>query len=168
MLPQYEYRQKPQTEDGPTSIEMQCSEELQKFIDKYDAPATEEQKTKRQEVLAKIKILINEFVRIIAKKTGNTAEGLENVESQLVPYGSYRLGVVSEGSDIDCICVAPSFVKRSDFFNTFYEMLAQHSAVKELVKIENAYSPIMSFHYDGIEVCTKYLQHLKIYFLIYY
>ena len=149
-------RQVPQNTDQPNPIEQPAMEMLNVFLEKYDTVDSEEMSVKRQEVLQKIKYLITEFVRIVAKNTGHDAEGLENVQGQLVPYGSYRLGVVSAGSDIDCICVVPGFVKRTEFFRILYDILSKQSDVEKLVKIENAYSPIMTFVYEGIEVCISF------------
>ena len=152
-------RQTPQNTDDPNPIEQPAMEMLKVFLNKYDTVDTPEMAIKRQEVLQKIKYFITEFVHIVAKNTGHDAEGLDSVQGQLVPYGSYRLGVVSAGSDIDCICVVPGFVKRSEFFRILYDILSKNSNVEKLVKIENAYSPIMTFVYEGIEVCTHFLKN---------
>ena len=72
-------RQVPQNTDQPNPIEQPAMEMLKVFLDKYDTVDSEEMSVKRQEVLQKIKYLITEFVRIVAKNTGHDAEGLENV-----------------------------------------------------------------------------------------
>ena len=144
--------QQPISLDEPNVIEKEATTSLVVFIDDHDEPDSEDLVIKRQEVLERLNYLITEFVREIARKTGNDANGLENVQGLLVPYGSYRLGVVSSGSDIDCICVCPFFVTRTHFFTIFFDMIKDHSLIKDLIKIENAYSPIMSFKFEGIEI----------------
>lgn len=36
------------------------------------------------------------------------------------------------GADIDTLCVGPRHVQRSDFFDTFYNLLKEQSEVKDL------------------------------------
>jgi len=152
--------QKPVDNEEPTIAEKEVMPSLVYFIEANDPRDNEEMISKRQEVLHKIEYLICEFVRGIAKKKGEAEdeEDLQTIKGMLAPYGSYRLGVVSQGSDIDCICVAPQFVERKDFFSVFFDMLKGNSSIKDLLKIENAYSPIMSMKFDGIELDISFAQ----------
>ena len=43
------------------------------------------------------------------------------------------------GADIDTLCVAPRHINRSDFFDSFYELLKQQPETKDLrVRIEKS------------------------------
>lgn len=48
--------------------------------------------------------------------------------------------------------MAPQLVEREDFFSTFYECLKERKEVTELRKVEEAFSPVISFWFDGIEI----------------
>jgi poly(A) polymerase len=77
----------------------------------------------------------------------------EPVQAQIAPFGSYLLGVCSPSSDIDVLCIFPSFIKRSHFFQTLGEiLLSAKDKVHDLMKIENAVVPIMTMKFDGIEI----------------
>uniref|UniRef100_A0A8C3MN24 polynucleotide adenylyltransferase n=1 Tax=Geospiza parvula TaxID=87175 RepID=A0A8C3MN24_GEOPR len=60
--------------------------------------------------------------------------------------------MLESGSDIDALCVAPSHVERSDFFQSFFEKLKNQEEVKNLRAIEDAYVPVIKFEFDGIEI----------------
>ena len=57
---------------------------------------------------------------------------IDQVGGKVYTFGSYRLGVHTKGADIDTLCVAPRHVDRSDFFNSFFELLREQADVKEL------------------------------------
>merc|ERR1719281_1100992 len=61
----------------------------------------------------------------------------------LVTLGSYRLGVVHPGSDIDTLCIGPPHISREDFFSSFVERLNNHEQITECVPIPDAYTPIV-------------------------
>ncbi|ULU13455.1 hypothetical protein L3Y34_016158 [Caenorhabditis briggsae] len=71
---------------------------------------------------------------------------------RLMAFGSYRLGVHGPGADIDCLVLAPRHVKRSDFFQSFKDVLAKDPLCKNLQSVEQAYVPIMTMKYDEIEI----------------
>lgn len=101
----------------------------------------------------------------------NMPESLvDQVGGKVYTFGSYRLGTHTKGklyqntpriflklcvyttclnhgipgADIDTLCVAPRHVDRSDFFNSFYELLKQQPEVKDL-RVYNLYINILSF-----------------------
>lgn len=62
------------------------------------------------------------------------------------------MGVSNKGADIDSLCVVPRHIDRSDYFTTFYEILAQQSEVSDLRAVEEAYVPVIKMTFDNIEI----------------
>ena len=76
---------------------------------------------------------------------------------KIFPFGSYKIQVMSPTSDIDCLCVAPKWAKRtSDFFGGLYDILESHGHVSNLRKIETAKVPVMKLKFRGIEIDLTY------------
>merc|ERR1719310_1667226 len=66
--------------------------------------------------------------------------------------GSYRLGVVHPGSDIDTLCIGPPHVTREAFFKDFVEKLKNHEHVSECVPIPDAYTPIVKLKMRSVSI----------------
>lgn len=71
---------------------------------------------------------------------------------QILVSGSYRLGVNEPGADIDTICVAPRHISRDDFFSSLKDIFLKHPKVSNLVSIEGAIVPIITFDYEEINI----------------
>merc|ERR1719146_22321 len=71
---------------------------------------------------------------------------------RIVTLGSYRLGVVHPGSDIDTLCIAPPHASREDFFTSFVETLSQHKHLSECVPIPDAYTPIIKLKLRNVDI----------------
>jgi poly(A) polymerase len=67
-------------------------------------------------------------------------------------FGSFRLGVNSQGGDIDTLCIAPRHIERSDFFTSFSELMKKQSETLKLMVIEDAFVPVIKTEFDGIEL----------------
>ncbi|XP_028164979.1 poly(A) polymerase type 3-like isoform X3 [Ostrinia furnacalis] len=76
----------------------------------------------------------------------------ETVGGNIYTFGSYRLGVHHRGADIDALCVAPRHIDRTDYFQSFYELLKQQPQVKDLRAVEDAFVPVIKMNFDGIEI----------------
>merc|ERR1711933_21851 len=72
-----------------------------------------------------------------------SAEDAKLCTVKIVTLGSYRLGVVDPGSDIDALCIGPPHVSRAAFFTAFVDKLKNHNDVTECVPIPDAYTPIV-------------------------
>lgn len=111
----------------------------------------------KQETLLRIKVLKNldGLVKDWVQKTTISRipkDQMFNAGGKLIPFGSYRLGVHSSGADIDSIVVAPRHITRSDFFNSFKDILAKNPEVTELCAVEKAFVPIMTLKYSGVDI----------------
>lgn len=64
------------------------------------------------------------------------------VGGKVCTFGSFRLGVNSQGGDIDTLCIAPRHIDRIDFFTSFAELLKkQPETQKFMVKYLHACLP---------------------------
>uniref|UniRef100_A0A8U7MBQ7 Poly(A) polymerase n=1 Tax=Corvus moneduloides TaxID=1196302 RepID=A0A8U7MBQ7_CORMO len=106
----------------------------------------------RTTVLGKLNNFVREWISELAESKNLPPSITEQVGGKIFTFGSYRLGVHTKGSDIDALCVAPSHVERSDFFQSFFEKLKNLEEVKNLRAIEDAYVPVIKFEFDGIEI----------------
>ncbi|NWV71039.1 PAPOG polymerase, partial [Malurus elegans] len=107
----------------------------------------------RTTVLGKLNNFVREWISELAESKNLPPAITEQVGGKIFTFGSYRLGVHTKGSsDIDALCVAPSHVERSDFFQSFFEKLKNQEEVKNLRAIEDAYVPVIKFEFDGIEI----------------
>lgn len=127
--------------------------QLDSFLEKFDPIINDQDSEKRRKVIDELSEKLNDFVKKKAENNNKIYDTDVEIEAQLIPYGSYLLGVASLGSDIDCVCIVPSFMTRDDFFNEFTtDYLGQSSSVTCITKVPDAFVPIISFCYDDIEM----------------
>ena len=141
------------SEDEPTEIELAASKKLIRFLKDKDCFEPPERTALRATVLEELNEIVKEFIKKVCEKLNHPTEidGVP-VRAFIKPFGSYRLGVCSPSSDIDTLCMTPGFVKKTHFFTILYELLSKNPKVKELMKIEGAFIPIMNMVYDTIEI----------------
>ncbi|KAH0788359.1 poly(A) polymerase gamma [Histomonas meleagridis] len=151
-------RHLPENEDPPTETDRVTTISLEEFLQDNGSFESDEQKERRSEVLFKLEDLVNQFVREVYVKNSNDISGAQNYYGKLIAFGSFRYDVSSPESDIDSLCIVPQFVKRTDFFTIFYRLLSTNQLVKNLVKIENAYVPIITMQFQGIDVDISFAQ----------
>lgn len=145
--------QKPVSLDGPKDFELEATERLIEFLKKNDVFESQERVQKRKEVLIELQDIANEFIRKTAEQCNIELEiDGKPVRCKLFPFGSYRLGVCSPTSDIDCLCVCPNFVKRDHFFSILGDLLQNNKKVSGLQRIANAYVPILTMEYDTVDI----------------
>ena len=57
----------------------------------------------------------------------NGEEKAKMATGKLFPFGSYKIGVMSPSSDIDCLCIVPKYASRKKyFFGALYDILDNH------------------------------------------
>ncbi|OAD65217.1 hypothetical protein PHYBLDRAFT_153696 [Phycomyces blakesleeanus NRRL 1555(-)] len=69
---------------------------------------------------------------------------------QILPFGSYSLGGHLANADIDVVCLAPSTVKRREFFYIFANLLRKSHLVKGIEVVERTAVPIIKCSIDSI------------------
>ncbi|EPS73541.1 hypothetical protein M569_01213, partial [Genlisea aurea] len=142
---------------GPSDTDVQRSIELEKFLIDSGLYETSEEAAKREEVLDKLKLIVKEWVKDLTRLRGYTEQMVEDANALILTFGSYRLGVHGPGSDIDTLCVGPSYVTREeDFFYVLHNILAEREEVTELQPVPDAHVPVMKFKFDGISIDLLY------------
>ena len=136
----------------PTEKDLELSESLIEALRNSGFFESEEESEKREIVLGQLNVIVQEFVKKVAKQK-NLPESLSKTTGgKIFTFGSYRLGVHATGADIDTLCVAPQHVDRSDFFTTFYKMLEENANVTNLTQVPDAYVPVVNMVFSGISV----------------
>lgn len=149
---------KPENEDPPTEIDLKASEKMIEFLDKEHATADATAMQHRQAVFEAVSDIVDQFIdKACVNKKIEPPEG-EIYKGKLFYSGSYKLGVCSPTSDIDAVILAPQFVPKEDFFSIFYDLLSSNTKVKGLLKVEEAYVPIIKLTYDDIEFDISFAQ----------
>ena len=75
---------------------------------------TYEESLKREEILISLKKCVIEAVKNVYKQKGKSDEEANSAGGGVFSFGSYRLGIVGPGDDIDVLCIAPSTDTRED------------------------------------------------------
>lgn len=75
---------------------------------------------------------------------------LESKKAKVLVFGSYRLGVHFSGTDIDTICVFPTFISTEEFLDDFRTFISSYTEITEILKIKEAQTPIIKLKVYGI------------------
>ncbi|SCM22544.1 poly(A) polymerase PAP, putative [Plasmodium chabaudi chabaudi] len=138
--------------DYPTEEDLKKGNDVVELLKSYNLFETEQALKKREKVLGMINKLFHEFVIELSISQGINEEEAKEIYGNLYTFGSYRLGVITPNSDIDCIFLAPQNVTREIFFNEFYLKLQQDRNVKKLQALPETYTPIIQFMYDDVDI----------------
>ncbi|KAJ9692236.1 hypothetical protein PVL29_011349 [Vitis rotundifolia] len=148
---------KPISVAGPTEADIQRSLELEKFLVDAGLYESKEEAIKRAEVLDRLGQIVKDWVKQLTRLRGYTDQMVEDANAVLFTFGSYRLGVHGPGTDIDTLCIGPSYVSREeDFFFILHNILADMEEVTELQPVPDAHVPVMKFKFDGISIDLLY------------
>jgi poly(A) polymerase len=139
--------------DYPTIRDKELTEKLEETLRKYNVFESDSELRHRMDVLQRINQLFKDWIKNISISKNMPEEVADKVGGKVCTFGSFRLGVNSQGGDIDTLCIAPRHVDRSDFFTSFADILKRQSEVKKLMIIEEAFVPVIKMEFDGIEVC---------------
>ena len=124
---------------------------------------TKEEGIKRQEILFSLRNCVKEAVKNIYKDKGKTDEEANNAGGDVFPFGSYKLGIVGPGDDIDVLCIAPATDKREnneecERIELFKEMekqlekLRNKNEVTQILPVSEAKVPIIKIIYKDIPI----------------
>ncbi|XVE52014.1 hypothetical protein DITRI_Ditri02bG0086600 [Diplodiscus trichospermus] len=148
---------KPISMAGPTEADLQRSRDLEKFLVEAGLYESKEEAAKREEVLGRIQEIVTDWVKQLTRLRGYIDQMVEDANAVILTFGSFRLGVHGPGSDIDTLCVGPSYVNREeDFFFLLHNILAEREEVTELQPVPDAHVPVMKFKFDGIPIDLLY------------
>lgn len=116
---------------GPKPEDFGHTIELEKALKPYMVFETESELNHRMEILAKLNILVKQWVKKVSIGKNMPPDVAEKLGGKIYTFGSYRLGVHHKGADIDALCVVPRNIERSDYFVSFMEVLKAQSEVTE-------------------------------------
>ncbi|KAG7402153.1 hypothetical protein PHYBOEH_005716 [Phytophthora boehmeriae] len=136
----------------PEPKDLEQSAKLQAFMDDKFPTESAENITRRSLILAELRSIFRQWVKQVCMQKGVPEEMAADAGGQILVSGSYRLGVNEPGADIDTICVAPRHVTREDFFSSLKEIFLKHPKVSNLVAIEGAIVPLLTFDYEEINI----------------
>ena len=94
-------------------------------------------------------------MRQVTRDQGKPEAIAKAAGGKIETFGSFKLGVIGPGSDIDTLVVVPKHITQEEFFQKFPEVLvkmAPEGAITELVLKPDAYVPIMTFKYSGVDM----------------
>ncbi|XP_058189793.1 nuclear poly(A) polymerase 4 isoform X2 [Rhododendron vialii] len=148
---------KPISVAGPTEVDFQRNTDLEKLLIDSGLYESNEDAAKREAVLGRIEEVVKRWVKHLTQQRGYTDQMVEDANALIFTFGSFRLGVHGPGSDMDTLCVGPSYVNREeDFFITLHDMLAEMEEVTELQPVPDAHVPVMKFKFQGISIDLLY------------
>mmetsp|Transcript_74037 Transcript_74037/g.130844 ORF Transcript_74037/g.130844 Transcript_74037/m.130844 type:complete len:649 (+) Transcript_74037:79-2025(+) len=136
----------------PTQAEQALSEQLQEEM-KKDAPLESQEKMRfRASVLVELRRIVLQWIYEASIQARFDEESAKTAGAKIFTFGSYRLGLISPGSDIDALCVAPRHISRDSFFQVLVPKLQEHPDVSDLTPVPDAYVPIIKMKLSGIDI----------------
>lgn len=136
----------------PNQAELALSEQLLEEL-RRDAPLETKDKMQfRASVLVELQQIVRRWIHEVGIQQGMDDETARSAGGKIFTFGSYRLGLVSPGSDIDTLCLAPKHVTREAFFHALFSKLEEHPDVTGLTPVPDAYVPIIKLKLSGIEM----------------
>jgi poly(A) polymerase len=141
----------PVSYDPPTPSDL-CEDRIlyDYLTSRDDVFETDEGLRKRGAVITQLVELIKEWGKTVAQKKNIPEDiAMDAGGVQLKIFGSTRLGVHTPDADIDTLCVAPSFITRSDLFSSFVALLKERSEISMVSAIPEAYTPVLKFNING-------------------
>ena len=141
---------------APSDVEKFASLALCNYIDKAYPQESVESRKAREKVLAKVDKLIKELVKRCTIESGVSEAQANEGGGNIFISGSYRLGVHTEGTDIDIICCMPKQVTKDEFFGRFLDNLSARADVSEVTPITEAVVPMIGLKIDGIDIDLLY------------
>lgn len=144
----------PVTRALATPAETKANDELiQYMLSAGNIYESEESSNRRAQVIDKLQKMLEVWAIGIGKSKNVKEEQLVRGGGiQILLFGSTKLEVHNVDSDIDTLCVAPSFITRQDFFTSFCDVLAHCEDVEALLSIPDAYTPVIKFVIDSHSV----------------
>mmetsp|Transcript_6730 Transcript_6730/g.12457 ORF Transcript_6730/g.12457 Transcript_6730/m.12457 type:complete len:565 (+) Transcript_6730:51-1745(+) len=142
----------PLSREKPSEDDLRCTRVLVDVMKGLDLYESDERGIKRQEVLAELNEIIQEWAYEVAIECGFAEELAREQGARIYAFGSYRLGVHGPTSDIDTLCVVPKHVTIEHFFQNLVPKLKALDVVKELSAVEDAYVPVAKFCYDTVDI----------------
>ena len=138
---------------SPTTTELDCNFELQRYLQSNNIYDSQNGENIRKQIIALLHKLVCDWVAELGERRCLPKdEYLSGGGTQIYIFGSQRLNVHTPDSDIDILCVTPTFVSRDDFFSSFCSRLALVEGLVNLNVLPEAYTPVIKFKLNNIHV----------------
>jgi len=135
-----------------TEAELALNDAMREDINK-DAPLESEDGMRfRASVLVELRRVVLQWVYETGVVLGQHEDTARSAGAKIFTFGSYRLGLIGPGSDIDSLCVAPQHITRNAFFQGLVAKLQEHPDVTDIAPVPDAYVPIIKMKFSGIEI----------------
>lgn len=115
----------------------------------------DENESNRKEALEILETMIQEWTSSLLEQTKESTQNEQRtnvVLPTLITFGSYRLRVHRLDSDVDVLSLFPDHVSREMFFSGFTKVLEKDERVSKVLSIQTAYTPIIKFYLNGINI----------------
>ncbi|OII77513.1 poly polymerase protein [Cryptosporidium andersoni] len=142
----------PISESLPTPQDYKLTEQLIIAMRGENLYETVEGMKKREQILASLNKMVREWIYEASLEHSMSEEESLTAGGGIYTFGSYRLGVVAAGSDIDTLCIVPRHITRDSFFTFFLAKLQQDIHITKIQPVPDAYTPIIKMVYYGIEM----------------
>ena len=141
------------SEEEPTSLDIEETEIIESILkNDYNLFESENESRKRQEVIIKLDSLVKKACENLGIKKGLSPQDAHNAGGKLFSFGSYRLGVVSPGDDLDVLCVGPDHCDRDQFYDEMEKQLRTEKDITQISPVKDANVPIIKIIFSGIPV----------------
>lgn len=118
----------------------------------------EEDTRKREEVLISLNNCVKRAVYNIFKAKGKSDAEANEAGGGVFTFGSYRLGIVGPGDDIDVLCVAPDTrdnnndCQRKELYEEMILQLQGENEITQIFPVRDAKVPIIKIIFKGIPI----------------
>jgi len=136
----------------PTEADLELTEKMLRELQEIFPSESPKGMLQREAVLEELERMVSEWMVEAGVESGLSKEEAGRGLLSLFTLGSYRLGVVHPGSDIDALCIGPPHVTREAFFTSLVAKLEKHKQVSECVPIPDAYTPIIKLKMDSVYI----------------
>ncbi|KAI9055457.1 hypothetical protein LZ554_000411 [Drepanopeziza brunnea f. sp. 'monogermtubi'] len=145
----------PLTSLAPTAADEAANDELISELKRQNNYETPEETAKRSAVLKSLQAITEEFVRQVTRAQNKAESAVQSAGGKIETFGSFKLGVIGPGSDIDTLVVVPKNITKAEFFQFFPEIMEKSTppgTITELMAKPDAYVPILTFKFSGVDI----------------
>ena len=100
----------------PNHDDIERTKALERLLEQHGVFESESELNLQMEVLVHLNQLVKQWIKDLSLEKGMPPSVAATVGGHIYSFGSYRMGVHGEGSDINALCVAPRHIQREDFF----------------------------------------------------
>jgi len=149
----------PKDRSPSTMHELASSLRLLQHLDMVARLETEAERGNREVLLQEILHLFQRWICSVAVRKGlyPDLEAAKEAGGSIFVSGSYKLCINDPDSDIDTICVAPLFVSRDDFFDSFVPYLHEHPGITSILPIRDTAVPIIELEFRGVSFDLQFV-----------